>query len=93
MRDPDVPGAHGSIQSTRWRDVSIGGASFDMSAARVDAANTCRLPLFALARAACRKVPNRRTAGFAATLREQQAEAAKLDETIVRNLKELGYGR
>jgi len=27
-----------------------------------------------------------------ATLREQQAEAAKLDEAIARNLKELGYG-
>jgi hypothetical protein len=38
-------------------------------------------------------VPNRRTAGFAATLHEQLDEAAKLDETIVRNLKELGYGR
>jgi len=29
---------------------------------------------------------------FTATLREQQAEAAKLDEVIARNLKELGYG-
>jgi type I restriction enzyme M protein len=28
-----------------------------------------------------------------ATLREQQAEAAKLDDTIAANLKELGYGR
>ncbi|MGH3088564.1 MAG: N-6 DNA methylase, partial [Rubrobacteraceae bacterium] len=27
-----------------------------------------------------------------ATLREQQAEAAKLDATIAANLKELGYG-
>jgi type I restriction enzyme M protein len=27
-----------------------------------------------------------------ATLREQQAEAAKLDEAIWKNLKELGYG-
>ena len=27
-----------------------------------------------------------------ATLREQQAEAAKLDAAIVANLKELGYG-
>jgi len=27
-----------------------------------------------------------------ATLREQQAEAAKLDTVIVANLKELGYG-
>lgn len=27
-----------------------------------------------------------------ATLRGQQAEARKLDETIARNLKELGYG-
>ena len=29
---------------------------------------------------------------LAATLREQQAEAAKLDAAIVANLKELGYG-
>jgi len=29
---------------------------------------------------------------LAATLRQQQAEAAKLDAAIVRNLKELGYG-
>ena len=28
-----------------------------------------------------------------AMLRQQQAEAAKLDATIVANLKELGYGR
>jgi len=28
----------------------------------------------------------------AETLREQQAEAAKLDATIAANLKELGYG-
>ena len=28
-----------------------------------------------------------------ATLREQQAEAAKLDAAIAVNLKELGYGR
>ena len=28
----------------------------------------------------------------AATLREQQAEAAKLDAAITANLKELGYG-
>ena len=28
-----------------------------------------------------------------ATLREQQAEAAKLDSAIAANLKELGYGR
>jgi type I restriction enzyme M protein len=28
-----------------------------------------------------------------ATLREQQAEAAKLDAAIAANLKELGYGR
>jgi type I restriction enzyme M protein len=27
-----------------------------------------------------------------ATLREQQAEAAKLDEAIAKNLRELGYG-
>jgi type I restriction enzyme M protein len=27
-----------------------------------------------------------------ATLREQQAKAAKLDDTIAANLKELGYG-
>jgi type I restriction enzyme M protein len=26
------------------------------------------------------------------TLREQQAEAAKLDATVAANLKELGYG-
>jgi len=30
---------------------------------------------------------------LAATLRAQQAEAAKLDETIAANLKELEYGR
>jgi type I restriction enzyme M protein len=30
--------------------------------------------------------------GFAATLREQQTEAAKLDAMIAANLKELGYG-
>jgi len=29
---------------------------------------------------------------LAAQLREQQAEAAKLDKAIVRNLKDLGYG-
>ncbi len=29
---------------------------------------------------------------LAATLREQQAEAAKLDAAIATNLKELGYG-
>ena len=29
---------------------------------------------------------------LAAQLREQQAEAAKLDATIAANLKELGYG-
>ena len=29
---------------------------------------------------------------LAATLREQQAEAAKLDAAIAANLKELGYG-
>jgi type I restriction enzyme M protein len=29
---------------------------------------------------------------LAATLREQQAEAAKLDATIAANLRELGYG-
>ena len=29
---------------------------------------------------------------LAATLREQQAEAAKLDVAIATNLKELGYG-
>ncbi len=29
---------------------------------------------------------------LAATLRELQAEAAKLDAAIVANLKELGYG-
>jgi type I restriction enzyme M protein len=28
-----------------------------------------------------------------ATLREQQAEAAKLDAAIAANLKELGYGK
>ena len=30
---------------------------------------------------------------FAATLRQQQAEAAKLDAAIAANLKGLGYGR
>jgi len=30
---------------------------------------------------------------LAATLREQQAEAAKLDAAIPTDLKELGYGR
>ena len=29
---------------------------------------------------------------FLATLRQQQAEAAKLDKAIAANLKELGYG-
>ena len=29
---------------------------------------------------------------LSATLRERQAEAAKLDATITANLKELGYG-
>jgi len=29
---------------------------------------------------------------LAATLRQQQAEAAKLDAAIAANLKELGYG-
>jgi type I restriction enzyme M protein len=29
---------------------------------------------------------------FTATLRQQQAEAAKLDAAITANLKELGYG-
>jgi type I restriction enzyme M protein len=32
------------------------------------------------------------TRRLTATLREQQAEAAKLDEAIARNFKELGYG-
>ena len=31
-------------------------------------------------------------ARLAATLREQQAEAARLDAAIAANLKELGYG-
>jgi len=31
-------------------------------------------------------------ARLAATLREQQAEAARLNTTIAANLKELGYG-
>jgi hypothetical protein len=30
--------------------------------------------------------------GPSATLREQQAEAEKLDEAIAANLRELGYG-
>ena len=30
--------------------------------------------------------------GLTAPLREQQAEAAKLDAAIVANLKEVGYG-
>ena len=34
----------------------------------------------------------RRCSGSSATLREQQAEAAKLDAAIAANLKELGYG-
>jgi type I restriction enzyme M protein len=31
--------------------------------------------------------------GLAAMLREQQAEAARLDKAIAANLKELGFGR
>jgi len=33
--------------------------------------------------------PNQR---IVATLRDQQAEAARLDQAIARNLEELGYG-
>ena len=34
----------------------------------------------------------KKMARLAATLRQQQAEAARLDATIAANLKELGYG-
>jgi hypothetical protein len=81
-----------SIRSTRRRDVSIGGANVDTLAARVDAMNTCRLPVFALARTAYGKAPNTRTARLVAMLREQRTEGAKLDPAIAANLKELGYG-
>jgi type I restriction enzyme M protein len=39
-----------------------------------------------------RAVPGEDAAAGTATLREQQAEAAKLDAAIAANLKELGYG-
>ncbi len=35
---------------------------------------------------------NKKMKRLAATLREQQKEAAKLDAAIAENLKELGYG-
>jgi hypothetical protein len=54
--------------------------------------NTCRLPVFALARTAYGKAPNTRTARLVAMLREQRTEGAKLDPAIAANLKELGYG-
>ena len=81
-----------SIGSTRRRDMSIGGASFDTSAGWADAVDMFGLRGFVSECGVCGKAACRGAAGPVVTLREQQAEAEKLDEGIAKNLKELGYG-
>jgi len=91
--DPAVPCAGRSIRSTCRRNAPIGGARTDTSEPRVDEPRSLRLRVAALSRVIRDRQGYGQLDRLGTPMREQQAEAAKLDEAIARNLRELGYGR